>query len=136
MTLIEWSEKLTVGVGEMDSQHMKLIDMINRVHDLLKENKVKEAEEFFINEITRYLEEHLKAEEEFMKSINYPEFERHKRAHDNFRKVIEDCIQRIRGGDHREFRSAVALCWSWLYSHILKFDKRYGEFYNKQNAPS
>ncbi len=136
MTLIEWSEKLAVGVGEMDSQHKKLIDMINKVHELIEQGKGEEAREFFINEITRYLEEHLKAEEEFMKSINYPEFERHKQAHDNFRKVMSEFIPKIKEGDCKEFRSAVALSWSWLYSHILKFDKRYGEFYNKRNASS
>jgi len=132
--LIEWSDELTVGVEEMDSQHRKLIDMINTVHDLLNEGKRDEAREFFVREITRYLEEHLKAEEEFMKRINYPDFERHKLAHDNFRKVISECIPKIEEGDIKEFRSSVALCWSWLYSHILKFDKRYGEFYNKLNA--
>ena len=136
MELVEWSEDLATGVKEMDLQHRRLINMINRVYDMLNEGQKEEAREFFIKEITSYVEEHFRDEEEFMRSINYPDLEKHKLAHDNFKKVMGSSISKIKEGDWREFRSAIALCWSWLYSHILKFDKRYGEFYNRLNDPS
>ena len=37
MEIIRWSDEFSVGVSEMDRQHQKLVDMINR---LIKEQKV------------------------------------------------------------------------------------------------
>ncbi len=64
-----------------------------------------------------------------MKSINYPAFETHKRSHDQFRKVMFTALAKIESGEEKDFRSALSLAWGWLYSHIVKVDKKYGEFY-------
>ena len=114
----------------MDSQHKKLIEMVNRVHYLLEEGNKEEAREYFLKEITDYIEKHFRDEEEFMKSINFPFYDVHKMAHDNFRNVIKNSISKIEKGDEKEFKSAVALAWAWLYSHILKVDRKYGEYYS------
>lgn len=129
MTLIEWSEIFSTGIEEMDSQHKKLIAMVNRIHALLEEGKNEEARDFFVKEIADYIEKHFRDEEEFMRSINFPHFDVHKLAHDNFRNVMRSSISKIEEGDEKEFRSAVSMAWAWLYSHILKVDKKYGEYY-------
>ena len=129
MTLIEWSEIFSTGVEEMDNQHKRLIAMINKIHELLEEGKKEEARSYFIREITNYIEKHFRDEEKFMEDINFPRLKAHKMAHDNFRNVMKNSIPKIERGDEKEFRSAVSIAWAWLYSHILKVDKKYGEYY-------
>jgi len=113
----------------MDNQHKTLIEMINSVHIMLEEGKTEEARDFFIKEITDYIEKHFQEEEQFMQRINYPHYEVHKMAHDNFRRVIKKSISNIVEGDDKEFRTALSLAWAWLYSHILKVDRKYGDYY-------
>ncbi len=113
----------------MDHQHRVLIDMVNRIHILLEEGKNQEAKEFFIKEITDYIEKHFQAEERFMREIKFPFYDVHKMAHDNFRRIIKNSIEKIERGDEKEFRTAVSMAWAWLYSHILKVDRKYGEHY-------
>ena len=134
MTLIEWDKSFEVGVKEMDEQHRKLVEMLNHVYELLEKGKREEAKRYFIHEILNYFETHFNAEEEFMKSINYPDLENHLKAHENFRKVMNSLISKIEEGKEHEFREAVALAWGWLYSHIQKVDKKYGEYYRNINT--
>ncbi|MDQ7039228.1 MAG: bacteriohemerythrin, partial [Aquificota bacterium] len=57
------------------------------------------------------------------------DYESHKKAHDQFRRLMLNMIAKMEEGDDREFGSALARVWGWLYSHILKVDKKYGEFF-------
>ncbi len=136
MTLIEWSEMFKTGVEEMDSQHKVLINMINHVHNLLEAGKREEAKEYFRKEIVAYVEEHFSCEEKFLESINYPELETHKKAHENFRKIMMQALRKVEEGDEHEFQTCIALAWSWLYSHILKVDSKYGKYYKSMNDPA
>ena len=126
---IDWSENLSVGVDQMDAQHKTLVDLINNLYDLLEEGKKKEAMALFREKVKGYLEKHLSDEEKFMESIGYPDIEVHKRAHEKFRKLMLEVCEKLDKGDEKEFRSALALLWGWLYSHIQKVDKKYGQFY-------
>lgn len=125
----EWSEELKVGVDQMDAQHKTLVDLINSLYDLLEAGKKKEAMDLFRERVKVYLEKHLSDEEKFMESIGYPDLEIHKRAHEKFRKLMLEVCEKLKEEDEREFRSALALLWGWLYSHIQKVDKKYGQFY-------
>ncbi len=117
---IDWSENLSVGVDKMDAQHKTLVDLINNLYDLLEEGKKKEAMALFREKVKDYLEKHLSDEEKFMESIGYPDIEAHKRAHEKFRKLMLEVCEKLDKGDEKEFRSALALLWGWLYSHIQK----------------
>lgn len=126
--ILELTEDLKTGVEEMDKDHQRLVELLNKVYELLKEGKSSEAEEFFSKELVAWVEYHLAREEKFMQAIGYPEFERHKKAHENFRKVILDLLPHVEKGNHHAFRESLALAWGWLAGHIGKVDKKYGEY--------
>ncbi|WP_457601196.1 bacteriohemerythrin [Hydrogenivirga sp.] len=130
--LITWTKEFETGVKKFDAQHKILVEMINRVHELLKEHRFREAVDFFRRELVSYLENHLREEEEFMSEIQFPDYEIHRMAHDNFKKIMYSTLDKIDQGPH-ELSSAIALTWGWLYSHILKVDKRYGLYLKSLN---
>ncbi len=127
-----WSDEFIVGVDRMDDQHKTLVELLNNIQNLLEKGEKARAKEIFTQEIAQYLENHLRDEEEFMKSIGYPEFETHKKAHDQFRSLMAKSLEKIKAGDEEEFRTAVAMTMGWLLSHIKKCDTKYGKYYNQE----
>ncbi len=126
--IIKFTHDLRTGVEEMDKDHEKLVELLNKVYELLKEGNKEKAEEVFSRELVAWVEHHLAREEKFMEAIGYPDFERHKKAHEGFRRIVFDLLPHVEKGDHEVFREALALAWGWLAGHIGKVDKKYGEF--------
>lgn len=126
--ILKFDDGLKTGVPHMDEEHETLITLLNRVGMLLKNGERDKAVDFFKNTLTNYVEIHLKNEEAFMESIGYPHLEEHKKIHDIFRKEVQRLLPAIEGGDYHAFTQALALSWGWLYNHIAKTDKKYGEY--------
>jgi hemerythrin len=124
--MIEFDDNLLTHVEEMDKQHMRLVELLNNVYELLKEGKKEEAIELFKREILSYIEYHLSEEEKFMEKIGYPELDNHRKAHDIFRREVYNLCTRIEKGDPEAFKQALSYTLGWLYNHIAKTDKKYG----------
>ncbi len=129
MALIEWEDNLSTGVPEMDEEHKLLINMLNSVYEMLRKGEREKACNYFISTLMEYVETHLTHEEEFMERIGYPELERHKKAHEIFKREISKLCDPVKEGDPHEFATALSMCWGWLFSHIQKTDRKYGEYY-------
>ncbi|NJM14282.1 MAG: hypothetical protein HC896_01855 [Bacteroidales bacterium] len=41
MSLITWNEKYSVGIKEIDNQHVNLVNIINELHDAMLKGKGK-----------------------------------------------------------------------------------------------
>jgi hemerythrin len=124
--MIEFDNNLLTHVEEIDKHNMKLVELLNNTHKLLKEGKKEEAIEFFKKELLVYAEYLLSEEEKFMEEIGYPELDKHRKVHEVFRREIYNLTSHVENGDSKAFREALALAWGWLYSHIAKTDKKFG----------
>jgi hemerythrin len=71
-------------VSEIDKQHKKLIDMINNLHEAMKEGKSKEVMGDILKSLLSYTETHFKLEEKYFDIYNYPAKENHKAKHKQF----------------------------------------------------
>jgi len=129
--MIEFTDELKTGVEVFDEHHRRLVELINQVYELLREGKKEEAMRVFTEELIAYTEYHLTEEEKFMQEIGYPEYEQHKKVHDIFRKEILRLKPAVESGDVEAFKQQLALAWGWLFNHIAKTDKKYGEYYKK-----
>ena len=127
MAFIEWSEKLSVSVTEFDTEHKKLIVMINSLHDAMKSGKGKEALTKILDELTEYVLKHFANEEKLMTKYQYPEYKQHKAAHDEFVKTV---VELRKKHDQQLLQAGQLLktLQDWLVTHINMVDKRYGPF--------
>lgn len=124
MALIIWTDKLSVGVPEIDEQHKKLVSMINSLHDAMKAGKGKEQLKLVLDDVTNYVLVHFAYEEKLFIQYQYPEYKEHKAAHDAFVKKVTEMRamydqQRLQAG-----QLMIAL-QEWLIKHINDIDKRY-----------
>ena len=123
-----------LGIDDVDDEHGKLIDMLNRVHDLLSEGKSKWARTYYNDMLSTYVYEHFANEERFMESFDFPEIEEHKKVHSNFRRSFEKLKPLIETYDDASFRQALNDTFVWIIFHIGNVDKKYLEYYSEQKS--
>ena len=63
MPFIEWNEKYSVHIEEIDSQHKKIFSIINRLHSALKARKGKKVIGNLLDELVDYTYYHFATEE-------------------------------------------------------------------------
>ena len=84
MSLLAWSDRLSVNIAEIDKQHHKLVDMINELHDAMKSGKAENVLMRIVKEMKEYAATHFALEERYMKGNHYPDYAVHKTEHDKF----------------------------------------------------
>jgi len=126
--IIRWSKEMELGIPEIDEQHKKLVDMLNEFYHELEEGHRDEAVHHFLEELEKYLQYHFEYEESLLQRINYPDTPNHKKTHEMFKKLYREEIEKFLKGDTKALRELVAFTLSWLYTHIMRTDKKYANF--------
>ncbi len=130
--LFDFDLEFKLGIEAIDNEHIKLVDMLNQVHELISEGKKDEARIYFGQTLSAYVNEHFANEEKFMESIGYPALDEHKKIHENFKKSFQELAPTIESFDETAFRQALSDAFTWIISHIGKTDKKYVTFYVSQ----
>ncbi len=134
MAFMTWADNLSVGVAEFDSQHKKLIDLINSLHDAMKTGKGKDVMGSVLDELVKYTQTHFTAEEKLMIKYNYSDLNTQKTEHANFVKKASDLRNDFSSGKVSISLEVMKFLQDWLSNHILKTDKNYGAFFNKNGV--
>lgn len=131
MQRIAWDETFSVHVKEIDEQHKKWIEIINRLHETLMrprgDDLVRITRQTF-NDMEEYVRFHFSFEEEYMRSIGYPGLATHTREHDIFLARIKQYKQDLQEGELILNSEIMKILINWLQSHILDQDKQYAAF--------
>jgi hemerythrin len=87
MEPVQWSEKFSVGVRELDQQHQQLVKLLNILISTQGTiNTRSETISDTLMAMTRYAQVHFKTEERLMEAYGYPGLEEQKFQHRDFRK--------------------------------------------------
>ena len=130
MALISWSDKLSVQVRQFDEEHKKLIEMVNQLHDAMKEGKGKQVIGDVLNGLISYTKNHFAAEEQLMKAHGYADYEKHKKEHNQLTLTVLDLQKGYEAGSVPLSQSVMGFLKDWLTNHIQGVDKGYGPFLN------
>ncbi len=126
--IFNFEEEFKLGINQVDEEHIRLVNILNLVHSLLKQEKRAEARQVFKETLSAYVGEHFDNEEKFMESFNYPDLEQHKKIHENFKNTFLEMQPAIESDDDT-FRKALSDTFTWILTHIGKTDKRYAKYY-------
>ena len=134
MALMTWSDQLSVSIEKIDSQHMKLVDLLNGFHDAMKLGKGKEAMGKTLSELLDYTVYHFGTEEEFFRKYGYPAFATHKKEHEALTIKAKDLGERFSRGEPVISAETMTFLKNWLQDHIMGSDKKYGPFLNAKGV--
>lgn len=127
MPLFNWSTQYETGILLVDSQHKKLVDAINDLHEAMKEGKGKDKIEKTLNFLVDYTVLHFSAEEKLMQQKNYPDYSNHKKVHDKLVAEVKDIKTKYLAGKVLPMEVSTFMS-DWLKNHILGTDKKYIPF--------
>jgi hemerythrin len=133
MPLIEWNEKYSVHIEEIDSQHKKIFSIINRLHGAMKARKGKEVIGNLLDELVDYPYYHFATEEKYFRLYSYPHFDVHKSEHDLMRGLTTD-LKKFDTNAEMIVIEAMDLLKDWLSDHVLGSDQKYGSFLNERGS--
>lgn len=126
MDQIVWNNKYSMGVDFIDKEHKQLFSTMNK---LLKLSESEEKSEWVCREGAKYLknhtQEHFEHEEEYMRTINYSEYQIHKRLHDDFRNITLPALEKEMeesGYSLESIRHFLGVCIGWVVAHTQTED--------------
>lgn len=127
MELVEWSDKYSVGISEIDEQHKKLLDIANQLFAACVQGKDAAQMEFrrIVKEAVKYVQTHFSFEEELMKRAGYPAYAEHKAEHAAFVAKVLEGVRDFEGGKPFVPNNFARFLRDWTLEHIAITDKQY-----------
>ncbi len=127
-TKIKWGKKFELGVEDIDVQHKRWIEILNRFIDARQNGKEKEILQDILKEIVDYTRYHFETEEQHMQEHNYQLLSKHKQQHASLVSQIGNVIKTLNINETKAVVSLENLLKNWVLKHILTYDKMYGEY--------
>jgi hemerythrin-like metal-binding protein len=135
MEPVQWSEKFSVGVRELDEQHQQLIKLLNLLISTQgTANTRSEAISDTLMAMTRYAQAHFKAEEKLMEDYGFPGLEKQKIQHRNFRKKTVAFSTATYYGIDQVPEALLQYLVEWWVHHILEDDMAYRSFFKEKGV--
>jgi len=124
MPLIEWTDDLTVNIVEMDEEHKKFVELINKFHMALSESKIQEKLIGLLDELVRYAETRFASEEMLLEKYKCEEIENQRREHAVFMATMIELRKKYKMGEMVSSINIMNFLKSWLIDHIMYADKK------------
>ncbi len=131
MAMIEWSSHLSVNVASIDTQHQKLIHLINELNDAMRTGKDRDCSARILSELTRLALEHFAMEEQYFAQFGYEDAEAHRQQHRKFAQDVSAFQAQFDMGQAGLSFKLMSFLSDWLSAHIMATDKRYTDCFNR-----
>ncbi|HTZ47337.1 MAG TPA: bacteriohemerythrin [Verrucomicrobiae bacterium] len=130
---MSWNEKMAVGVRLLDTDHQKLVGLLNELYDAVMKGQGKETLGKVLDGLVDYTKIHFAHEEKFFAQTNYPAAAAHKKEHDALtRQVLEVQKKYQRGQTVALSLEVMNFLKNWLVNHIQASDQKYGPYLNSK----
>ena len=132
MPLINWNDRMSVNIAEIDMQHQKLVKLLNDLYDDMKKGQGIDVISKTVKELVNYAKIHFKTEEDYFDQYEYPEADNHRRTHSVFTDKIFQFKNNLKQKDAGLPFDVIQFMSLWLKDHILETDKKYSNFLNEK----
>jgi len=123
MAILKWVPDLNTGIEEIDVQHRRIVDYINRLYEL-RQSPDRQALGEVIGETVDYTLSHFAFEEAMIEEAGYMFSGPHKRVHELFTRRVGEMQARFEAGEDitNELHGMLS---RWLFNHIRNEDHGY-----------
>lgn len=132
MEILKWRESYETGVEEMDEQHKRLIQLVNKMYGIIRDKKGFESLGVILNEMTDYAEQHFRDEEALLDKCGSPDLESQKKSHREYSARVNELLAVAKDDKHSAAQDLYTFLRHWWIDHIVGEDKKYGLFLRNQ----
>jgi len=123
-----WTKELEFGIEVIDTQHKKLIDLINKLYDSMKTNKGLDHLLPVYDELLEYTVYHFDFEEDFIDKNGYEHVPNHRQLHEKLKSEVMSQRDKFVNGEAVIGFNLLSFLEDWVRSHILIQDRKYVDF--------
>jgi hemerythrin len=135
MALMEWNDRLSVGVQMIDTDHKHLVSLVNELHDAVKAARGKEVLGHVLDGLITYTKTHFAREESEMARSNYPQADAHRKEHTDLARQVLDVQAKYKAGNSAVLSMEVmSFLRDWLLKHIQGSDRALGTYLQAQKT--
>lgn len=133
MGILTWSDQLLVGIDSVDSQHQQLVNLINRLDEVVALGEDHQTLLETIKQLVDYTVYHFRHEEDLMQQAEFnPEmFARHRQQHQEFVDKMLQVQTDAQLDASIISKDLLNFLVDWLCHHTLKTDKMMAISLNK-----
>ena len=129
MPFMVWNDRISVEVEDLDTDHKKMVEMINDLYDALLAGSGRKKLDSLLDRLVDYTRYHFTREEAWMERIGFPHLAEHRLEHEKMAAWINTAW--------RDYHSNSAIAPSletmnflkdWFFGHVLGSDQKYAAF--------
>jgi hemerythrin-like metal-binding protein len=124
MALLEWKDEYATGIDDVDDEHKDLIDVINRLHELLLADDAKLTVPAFFARLIDGVSAHFALEERIMGESAYPDREAHRADHERLLDEMRDLVEAFRQAEEVDSVDLAMRLEPWFSQHFATHDLR------------
>ena len=124
MALLEWKEEYATGIDDVDDEHRDLIDVINRLHELLLADDARLTVPAFFARLIDGVSAHFALEERIMSESAYPDREAHRADHERLLDEMRDLVQAFANAEEVDSVDLAMRLEPWFSHHFATHDLR------------
>ncbi len=124
MSEFVWQDQYLIGNPTIDQQHRYLFELANKLVD--SQNQTEQTENAML--LYKHVREHFRAEEEFMKSHQYPAYQKHAATHDMMLGKLVTISKKIHHNDWSR-QQVLVFMRDWI-THILDEDSAIRDYFH------
>ncbi|WP_353571690.1 bacteriohemerythrin [Candidatus Albibeggiatoa sp. nov. BB20] len=125
MALMEWTEALQLGLADIDTQHKKLVDIINQLDDAINAGQDSQILGEILGSLLDSAKAHFNYEEGMLKGKGYKAYPAHKAEHDALTEKLGFMHQAFVANQAPDSQQVLMFLKIWLEEHIMETDKAY-----------
>ena len=132
MAFIEWDNRYSVNIKEIDQQHQQLFDMINELAEAIEGNPAEDAFHAIADGLVSYIDVHFSFEESCFDEFGYPDAPKHRKEHARFVQRVLEFMDGFEQGNKNTSTRMMKFLSDWLTTHIKGSDKKYAPLFIEQ----
>jgi hemerythrin len=127
---LEWEEKYSVGVEELDNQHKHMFAVINELLDSINSGTTEEHLGNVIESLIKYKIFHFETEEKYFKEFNYEGASDHISKHKEFNDKLMVLKEKNPNYTVEFAFELIDFLEDWLINHLMVVDQQYKECFH------
>ncbi len=134
---MEWTDRLATGIRTIDSQHKELFKRINNLVTAIKQQRCKSEIDDVIKFLDDYARIHFSEEEKHMRETHYDGLAEQIEDHKKYLEALAELkaqasLPRIQGSSYDLSAATNQVVVDWIVAHIMKLDKKFGDYLKRQ----